>query len=175
MNMISLLDDKSLKSFEKREAIVDAIKLKVITIKELQPFKHVLDDKKMALILEAMEAVTGNNPEIADLEWLEFAQELITSESNSLKRESSRVIGNIAHLFPNNLETAIQKLMGNAKNDSTVIRWGSAYALARIIPIPQYANSELYDVISDLCEQEQENGVKNQYHSGLKKARKRGR
>jgi hypothetical protein len=126
----------------------------------------------MALILEAIEAVTGKNPEIADLEWLKFAQDFITSQSNNLKREASRVVGNIAHLFPNDLEMAIQYLMNNTKKDSTVIRWGSAYAMSRIIQIPQYANSELFNMLTDLSEQEQENGVKNQLLDGLKKAKK---
>lgn len=126
----------------------------------------------MALILEAMEAVTGKNPEVADLDWLKFVQEFITSKSNNLKREASRIVGNIAHLFPDDLDTAIHSLLENTKNDGTVIRWGSAYALARIIKIPQYANSELYDTLTDLSEQEQESGVKNQFLGGLKKAKK---
>jgi hypothetical protein len=62
--------------------------------------------------------------------------------------------------------------MGNTKNGSTVIRWGSAYALSKIIQIPKYANSELYEILTDLCMQEQENGVKNQLLNGLKKAKK---
>ncbi|MDR2699925.1 MAG: hypothetical protein LBC12_03835 [Nitrososphaerota archaeon] len=45
-------------------------------------------------------------------------------------------------MFLGSLEAAIQNLMSNTKNDSTVIRWGSAYALSRIIQIPKYANSD---------------------------------
>jgi hypothetical protein len=75
-------------------------------------------------------------------------------------------------MFPDNLDVAIQYLMSNTKDDSTVIRWGSAYGLSRIMQIPKYANSDFYDVLTDLCEQEQENGVKNQLLNGLKKAKK---
>jgi hypothetical protein len=75
-------------------------------------------------------------------------------------------------MFPNNLETAIQNLLENTKNEGTVIRWASAYALAKIIQIPQHANSELYDTLNELYEQEQENGVKNQLQNGLKKAKR---
>ena len=49
---------------------------------------------------------------------------------------------------------------------------GSAYALGRIILIPEYANSKLFDMLTALAEQETENGVKNQYLAGLKKAKK---
>jgi len=45
---------------------------------------------------------------------------------HKVKREASRVVGNIAHLFSDDLETAIHSLMENTKNDGTVIRWGSA-------------------------------------------------
>jgi hypothetical protein len=172
MDIAGLLDNKALKPTRKREEIAEAIKTKLVTIKDFQSLKSSLDDKKMALILEAIEAVTGKNPETADLEWLKFAQDFITSQSNNLKREASRVVGNIAHLFPNDLEMAIQYLMNNTKEDSTVIRWGSAYAMSRIIQIPQYANSELFNMLTDLSEQEQENGVKNQLLGGLKKAKK---
>jgi hypothetical protein len=106
------------------------------------------------------------------LDWLVFVQNFITSKSNNLKREASRIVGNIADLFPDNLEVAIQNLMSNTEDGSTVIRWGSAYALSRIIHVPKYANSDFYDILTDLCEREQENGVKNQLLNGLKKAKK---
>jgi hypothetical protein len=172
MDIISLLNSKNLASIERREEIAQAIRLKIISIQELQPLKAILDDKKMALVLEAMEEVTEKNPEIADIKWLEFAQGFIAAKSNSLKRESSRIVGNIAHLFPLSLEAAIESLMQNTRSGGTVVRWGSAYALGRIIMISQYANSKLFDILSDLCEQEEENGVKNQYLNGLKKAKK---
>jgi hypothetical protein len=172
MDIINLLDNKAIKSIEKREAIAEAIKMKLVTIREIKQLKYVLDDKRMAIILESMEAVTNKYPDIADLEWLKLTQDFIISTSNNIKRESSRIVGNIAHLFPNDLETAIEYIMENVKSDGTVIRWGSAYALARIIQIPQYANSDFYDALNDLFKQEQESGVKNQLLKGLKKAKR---
>ncbi len=172
MDIINLLDNRTRKSIEKRMEIVDAINAGLVTIEEIQSLKAVLDDKKMALVLESMEAVSNKNPEAADLRWLIFAQDFIASESNNLKREASRIIGNIAHRFPDDLSIAINRLMENTKDTGTVVRWGSAYALARIIQIPQYANSELFDILLNLSEREQENGVKNQLLNGLKKAKK---
>ena len=172
MNIIGILNNKNVKSLGKREAVVEAINTGLITIEEIQSFQNVLDDKKMALVLEAMETVTNKNPGEADLDWLKFAQGYITSESKNLKRESSRIIGNISHLFPDDLEDAIQSLSKNTENEGTVIRWGSAYALGRIVAIPRYANSELFNLVTDLYERENDNGVKNQYLGGLKKAKK---
>ena len=172
MDIISLLENKAIKPLEKRIEIEEAIRLGILPIQEIQSLMDLIDDKKMALVFEAMEAITAKKPEMAGLEWLNFVQEYISSKSNDLKREASRIVGNIARLFPNYLEIAIQKLLANTNNDGTVIRWSSAYALGKIIPIPQYANSELFDVVSNLYEKEKDNGIKNQYLNGLKKARK---
>lgn len=146
MDIINLLNDKTVKPIEKRENLAESIRMKWITIDEIKSLDG-LDEKKSGIILEAMEAVTRNSPECADLDWLKFAQEYITSPSNSVKREASRIVGNIAHLFPDDLATAIEKLLENTINNGTVIRWGSAYALGRIVLIPQYANSDLFDIV----------------------------
>jgi len=171
MDITNLLNNKSIKPIAKRTEISEAIRIGAISIREIKSLSEILDDKKLALIFEAMESVTAMNPELAYLDWLLFTQEFITSESNSLKREASRIAGNIAFRFPDDLEVAIRKLLENAGNESTVVRWSSAYALGRIIAIPKYAESELFDVVSDLYEREKDNGIRNRYLSGLKKAR----
>jgi hypothetical protein len=170
MDIVSIINDKSLKSTDKREQIADALRAGKITVQEIE--SGGFDEKGIGLILEAMESVSGRDPDLADSEWLAFAKTYILSKSNSLKREASRVVGNIAHRFPGDLEDVIQMLMENTKNDGTVVRWGSAYALGRIILIPEFANSDLFDLLADLAEQEPENGVRNQYLNGLKKAKK---
>ncbi len=172
MDIVNLLNNTTIKSLEKRTDIAEAIEARLLTLKEIQSLQTILDDKKMALIFEAMEAVSSKNPMTADLGWLTFAQDFISSDSRSIKREASRIVGNIAHLFPNNLNVAVRSLLENTNDVGTVIRWSSAYALARIIQIPRYANSNLYFTLTELSEREQENGVKNQLLSGLKKADK---
>jgi hypothetical protein len=170
MDILALLNDKSIKSTEKREQIAKAIIIGSITVKDLKTYEF--DEKKAGIVLEAMESISRDNLGVIDKEWLNYAESYISSSSNSLKREASRVVGNIAHLFPDSLDDAIKMLMDNTKNDGTVVRWGSAYALGRIILIPKYTNGKLFDVLTDLAERETENGVKNQYLGGLKKANK---
>ena len=99
-------------------------------------------------------------------------QDFITADSNSVKREAARIVGNIAHLFPNDLEVAMKRLMENSNDEGTVVRWSSAYAFARIIQIQQHANSELFDILTKWSDEELENGIKNQLLGGLKKAKK---
>ncbi len=172
MDIIELMDNKGLKPIQKREALAESIRKDLVTMKDIEAWTTLLDDKKMVIVLEAMEAVSNKQPEKANLHWLKFTQEYIASPSNNLKREASRIVGNIAHLFPDALDVAIDRLMENMKAEGTVIRWSGAYALARIVQIPQYANGELYHILTELSELEQENGVKNQLLSGLKKAGK---
>jgi hypothetical protein len=119
-----------------------------------------------------MEEVSRSESALSDTAWLAFAEKYVGSDNNTLKREASRVIGNIAPLFAEQLDSVVSKLLANSSNEGTVVRWGSGYALGRIILIPQYANSDLYGQLTAIAEAEQENGVKNQYLAGLKKAKK---
>ena len=148
LDILIMLNDKSIKAIEKREIIVKALEEKNITIKEIEGILNEIDEKKSAIIFEAIEAVTNSDAQIADIQWLNLAVENILSASNSIKREASRIVGNISHKFPNDLEKAIEKLLLNSKDAGTVVRWGSAYALSKIIVIPQYANSELFEKIN---------------------------
>ncbi len=172
MDIKSLLEEKILKAIEKRSEIINALQLKALGIDEIIAISEAIDDKKLAIIFEAMEAITRTQPEMATLEWLSFAENHIDSPSNSLKREASRVVGNIARLFENNLDGSIQKLLKNTNNEGTVVRWGSAYTLAKIIVLPHHANSPLFDTLKHICENETDNGVKNQYLKAIKKADK---
>jgi len=65
-----------------------------------------------------------------------------------------------------------EKLLLNSKDAGTVVRWSSAYALSKFIVIPQYANSELFEKLTEICNGEEESGVKNQYTKALKKVSK---
>jgi len=170
MDIVQLLADQSLKAIQKREQIAGALEHNQITAGELNTYA--IDDKGTGIILEAMEAVSRKNPALADADWLNYAGSHILSTANALKREASRVVGNIAHVFPDQLGGAVQNLLKNTADAGTVVRWGSAYALGRIVLIPRYANSDLFDTLAGLAERETENGVKNQYLAGLKKAKK---
>ena len=128
-----------------------------------------LKEKQIATVLEAIEAVTGKKSAKPGAEYLKFAEGYILSENNSCKREASRIVGNMAHLYPDELGVAIEALLKNTSVSGTVVRWGSAYALARIIVLERYRNSDLVNTVRDIYEAEQENGVRNQYVKALKR------
>ncbi len=172
MGLIEILYLKDTKALEKRAQIVEAVYGGSIDIDQIREQSANLDDKKIAIVLEALEEVTRSKPDISTIEWLRFAAQYIEAQSNNLKRESSRIVGNIAHLFENDLTISIQKLLQNTNNEGTVVRWSSAYALAKIIVLPQFACCPLFDQLTEICEREANNGVKNQYIKSLNKAAK---
>ncbi len=172
MDMLSIFNDKTSKAVEKRKSIQGLLLNGSISSSELTDLCDTVNEKQLSIVLEAIEAVTNKNPACGKPEWLELAEKHIGSHNHTIKREASRIVGNLAAQFPHRLDGCIALLMANTKNDGTVVRWGSAYALGRIVALPEYAASPLLDTITQIYEEEAENGVKNQYLSGLKKANK---
>lgn len=172
MIIIDIINDKSLKRLEKREVIVESIINRKVDFSTISEACEILPEKKVSLLLEAIEEVSRSKEFILEADYLDLAEKYILSSDNSCKREASRIVGNLANKYPTKLDDAIVALLKNTDNEGTVIRWASAYALSRIIVIPQYAKSSLFEQISDLCAREEENGVKNQYIKALKKAEK---
>lgn len=168
MDIKELFNNKSVKGTEKVMQLSITISNKEILIEEIIDICKTLKDSEIAFCMEAIEAVTNLNPEISNIGYLKFASSYIDSKSNSLKRESSRVIGNIAVLYPNDLDKPIQSLLNNTKDEGTVIRWSAAYALSRIIIIPKYSKSELLDKLVELSEKEEKNSIKNIYLKAFK-------
>lgn len=172
MTIKQIIDDKSVKHIEKRKAIIEGIINGSFDFSAVSAACSLLPEKKISLLLEAIEEVSRSKAFFLEEDYLKLSESYILSSDPSCKREASRIVGNLAAAFPENLDHAIAALMQNANDDGTVIRWASAYALSRIIIIPQYARGPLFEQISNLYEKEQETGVKNQYRKALKKAEK---
>ena len=172
MTIPEIMNNKSLKRLEKRAFLAEAIINRECNFSIILDACESLPEKNISLLLEAIEEVSRSKEFTLDADYLDLAEKYILSSDNSCKQEASRIVGNLANKFPTKLENAITALLQNAGNDGTVIRWASAYALSRIIMIPHYAKSPLFEQISDLCAKENESEVKNQYIKALKKAEK---
>lgn len=170
---LDILNDKTMKATEKRAVIVEAINNKELDLEKIKAMSVALDSKKIVIIFEAIEAITKETPTIFDSKILTFINDYILSESNPIKRETSRIVGNVAKVYPNQLEKSVALLLENTNNEGTVVRWGSAYALSRIILLPDYINSSLYNTLKHISDMEEDNGVKKQYVNALKKADKK--
>ena len=168
MDAIELLNQKGINKIEARNLIAEAIELEAFSLKDFESRVGELKEKQIATVLEAIEAVTGKKSAKPGAEYLKFAEGYILSENNSCKREASRIVGNMAADYPGELEGAVEALLKNTRDEGTVVRWGSAYALARIIVLEPYKNSALVQTVKEMYEAEKENGVKNQYKKALK-------
>lgn len=131
-----------------------------------------LYEKQIASILEAIEEISNKGLSQLSSRYLLFAIPYIKSENNNCRREASRIVGNMAAQYPDMIEEAISPLLDNSSNEGTVIRRAAAYALSRIITTDRYAQSELYDKLTDISNKEEDNAIRNQYLKALKKASK---
>ena len=116
-------------------------------IDELITFAKESKDPIKATIIESFEFATKLKPEIANKTLLLFVSQTLTAKAPRVKRESAKVIGNIAHLFPKKLEEAIKNLLVNTEHEGTVVRWSAAFALSQIIKL-----NTLYYTPQDLLE-----------------------
>lgn len=167
-----LLKDKTKKPKEKTEIISNWIKSETLPMDELIAFAEKSKDPIKATCIESMEYVTKENKSLADESMLNFVVKQLQSKAPRVKWESARVIGNIASLFPNQLDTAIEYLVENTSHDGTVVRWSSAYALGEILKLKQKNYKQLLILIDGIIEKEEKNSIKKVYLDAVKKSKK---
>lgn len=172
MTIQQITDDKTVKRLAKRQSLVDGILDGTFALPALSAACSCLPEKKISLLLEAMEEASRSHAVAWEEGYLELAERYLLSSDPSCRWEACRIVGNLAAQFPGALDHALPALLQNANHEGTVIRWASAYALARIVVLPPYAKGALFEQVTRLYEREQQSGVKNQYGKALKKAEK---
>jgi len=168
----SILNDKVLKPKEKTESLSKLLLENPLIVNELVSFAKSSKDPVKATCIEALEFATQTNPGIATKECFGFVTQALTEKAPRVKWESARVIGNIAHLFPQQLENAIVNLLSNTENPGTVVRWSAAHALGCILILKTSNNAELIPAIEAITEREEKNSIRKIYLVALKKIRK---
>lgn len=171
MVLEEILNDKGVKPKEKTAAISQLLLSGSLTVNDLLIYAKSQKDPAKATCIEAIEYATKQEPNIADEKVLEFVTQELTAKAPRVKWESAKVIGNVAHLFPNKLEKAITNLLTNTEHSGTVVRWSSAYALGEILKLKTNHNSDLLPAIEQICENEEKNSIKKIYLSAIKKTK----
>lgn len=171
MTIDELLKDKTIKPKDKTETICTWILDQSLPVDELIVFAEKQKDPAKATCIEALEYATKQNPEIADDNVLIFVTNTLAAKAPRVKWESARVIGNIAHLFPEQLEKSISNLLINTEHEGTVVRWSTAFALAEILKLKTKYNNDLLPAIETICEKEDKNSIKKIYADAIKKAK----
>lgn len=166
-----LLNDKIKKPKEKTELLSQMLLSNPKILDELIKFAGSAKDPVKATCIEAMEFTSKSNPEIISLACLDFVSKTLKEKAPRVKWESAKVIGNIAHLYPNHLDEAIVNLLVNTEHSGTVVRWSAAYALAQIIKLKSKHNQQLIPAIESICEREEKNSIKKIYLEALKKSK----
>lgn len=167
--MKDILNSKELNASKKQRTIEELIVCGKENTDSIISVAEELNDKHLAIVLSALESISRSHPDMV----LDFAAKHIDSANNSVKREASRIVGNLCGFYSSIPDSAIRKLLDNTNNESTVVRWSSAYALSRIILTEKYISSDLVNRVENICEKEEDNGVKNQYIKSLKKIAKK--
>lgn len=172
MSLDELLKDKSTKPKEKTETISKWILDKSLPLDELIAFAEKQKDPTKATCIEAIEYASKQNPNIADESVLAFVSKTLTEKAPRIKWESAKVVGNIAHVFPAQLDSSITNLLTNTKHEGTVVRWSSAFALGEILKLKTKHNAKLLPEIEAICKKEEKNSIKKIYLDALKKMKK---
>lgn len=167
-----VFQDKTIKAKAKVAIIGEWLLSGELPVDELLAFAEKQTPTNKATCIEALEYTTKKNPAIADENAFSYVIKSLKNEEPRIKWESAKVIGNVAKLFPEELEKAIKNLLPNAENTGTVVRWASAYALAEILKLKTDNNKTLLPKIEKLSEKEEDNGVNKKYLDALKKVKK---
>jgi hypothetical protein len=171
MDFQELLNDKSAKPKEKTEALSKWILNNPKKVDNLIDFSKTLKDPAKATCIEAIEFATKSNPTIASLTCLTFITKTLTEKAPRIKWESARVVGNIAHLYPDKLDEAISNLLVNSEHPGTVVRWSAAFALGQILKIRTSRNKDLIPAIESICNMEEKSSIRKIYLEALKKVK----
>jgi len=121
---------------------------------------------------DIMKHVTAEKPEIAE-PYIDDLIKYINYKIPRVKWGVPESIGNIAKKHSEKVEKAIPYLFKNTvenKDNSTVIRWCSAYALSEIAKASR--KQELLNQIEEATKKETNNGVRNVYLKAIKEVNK---
>ncbi|MDR2238511.1 MAG: HEAT repeat domain-containing protein [Chryseobacterium sp.] len=172
MTIEELFKDKAVKAKEKTEIISKWILDGSLPTDELISFAEKGKDPVKGTCIEALEYATKQKPDMADETILTFVTSTLPEKAPRIKWESAKVIGNIAHQFPDQLEKPIQGLLANTDDEGTVVRWSAAFALGEILKMKTKHNATLLPAIESICEKEEKNSIKKIYLDAIKKTAK---
>ncbi len=121
---------------------------------------------------EVMKFVSKEKPDML-FPYIDLLIKYIDYKAPRVRWGCPESIGNIASKYPQHVEKAIPKLLGNLKDKSTVVRWCAAYALTEIAKNHKGKQKELAGTIQKLIKIETNNGVRNVYIKAVKELEKR--
>lgn len=172
MRLLEKLRGSELKAKEAASYFAKEFAEDVELLKELGESIDLFTDVEKGILMEALEFATDVDPEVAEPVF-DVVLECLSCEAPKVKWEAARVVGNIAHRFPDKASRSVPKLLENTKHKGTVVRWSAAYALGEIIKHDEKARRRLLPEIKKILKREKNDGVKNVYKKALKEVVRR--
>ena len=170
MDIGALIKNKSIKPKEKTVQISGLLLRGDLGVHELIAFADKAKDAEKATCIESLEFTSKINASLVSVKAFTFVCEQLASKAPRVKWESAKVIANSAHLFPEQLNTAIGALLPNTEDKGTVVRWSAAYALGEVMKINGKHQANLLKAIESIVLREEKNSIKKIYLSAIKKA-----
>lgn len=124
-------------------------------------------DVQKGTAAEVMKFVSKDAPDLM-VPYINILIEYIDYKAPRVRWGCPEAIGNLASKYPHEVERAIPKLLGNLKDESTVVRWCATFALTEIAKYNMDNQNELARIFQELITTEQNNGVRNVYVKALK-------
>ena len=167
MNILGEIRGWKKKPRELVEFLVERVKRNKHLFGELvEGLKNGVDVEK-GTCATVMSRVAKSEPEIAEPHVEEIIK-FIGYKAPRVKWGTSETIAHIAQKFPERAMKAVPKLLINAKDESTVVRWCAALALSEILMNNEKTRKTLLPKINGIVKKEKNNGVKNVYLKALK-------
>jgi hypothetical protein len=168
MNIHAVLADKQAKVKAKVETLSKMLLDGDVDLADMIEAARALTGSDKGTCIEAIEFATKARPEIASLECLKFVSDSLLDKAPRVKWESAKVIGNIAHVYPDKLDRTIGNLLTNSEFPGTVVRWSAAFALGKIVGLNMRRNKGLIPAIEAIVRREEDNAIKKIYQVALK-------
>ena len=169
MEIEIILSNTLLKAKAKTEEISNMLLNNKVSVAELIKVAQVSNDSEKATCIEAIEYATKLKSEISSSACFAFVTKTLLEKAPRIKWESAKVIGNIAHLYPEILNDAVKNLLTNSEHAGTVVRWSAAFALGEILKLRTNRNKNLIPAIESIVKREEQNSIRKIYLAALKK------
>jgi len=170
MDLKTLFADKSIKPKDRTTRLSEMVADKTTSLGDLIVFAKIAKDPVKATCIESLEFASKVNPSIMTSEAMDFVLDALSEKAPRIKWESAKVTGNAIHLFQDKIDLAVTKLLDNATDTGTVVRWSAAFALSQILKLKTEINESLAPAIKNILNNEEKNSIKKIYLDGLKKS-----
>jgi hypothetical protein len=160
MKIIEEILKSKIKPKEKQLKLIELISNGKIEGKGFIEFFKSASDVDKSTCADVMKHISEQKPEIL-APFVDILIEYINYKASRVKWGIPESLDNMAKKYPEKVEKVIPKLLLNAKDESTVVRWCASYALTEIAKYNTKKQKELISIFSEITKNEKNNGVKN--------------